>query len=127
MNAHELKERTFRFGLRVIRLCESMPEHRTGRTIANQLIRCGTSVSANYRAAAGAKSPKDFIAKMSVVEEECDESLYRIEMATSAGCVKQELVTDLATEANEIISMVAASIKTAKANAEANRQSPSGA
>lgn len=107
MNAHELKERTFRFGLRVIRLCESMPEHRTGRTIANQLIRCGTSVSANYRAAAGAKSPKDFIAKMSVVEEECDESLYRIEMATAAGC--------------------AASIKTAKANAEANRQSPSGA
>lgn len=119
MNAQELKERTFRFGVRVVRLCESMPETRAGRTIANQLIRSGTSVGANYRAAARAKSTKDFIAKLAIVEEECDESAYWIDMATETGCVKKELVTELRDESEQILAIIVASIKTAK-NKEAS-------
>ncbi len=114
MNASDLKERTFRFGLRVIRLCESMPESRTGRAIANQLIRCGTSVGANYRTAARAKSTRDFIAKLCIVEEECDEAIYWIEMAVASGCAKQELVAELLDEAGQLLAITVASIRTAK-------------
>ena len=110
----DLKSRTFNFSLRVMRLAESMPDSKSGRTIANQIIRSGTSVGANYRAAKRAKSTKDFISKMGTVEEECDETIYWIELAVASACVEKEKVDALLTEANELLAITVASIRTAK-------------
>jgi four helix bundle protein len=99
-----------------VRLSESFPKSRTGEIFGKQLIRCGTSVGANYRAACRAKSLADFIAKMGIVEEECDECLYWMELAIEAKLVDETLITDLMHEANEILSITIASIKTARKN-----------
>jgi four helix bundle protein len=114
----DLKRRTFDFSVRVMRLAESLPETRSGRTIANQIIRSGTSVGANYRAAKRAKSNKDFISKMGTVEEECDETIYWIELGIAAGCVASDKVASLLQEANELLAITVASIRTAKARKE---------
>jgi four helix bundle protein len=114
MNVDDFKRRTKEFALRIIRLVESLPNTRTANTIGNQLIRCGTSVGANYRAAARARSDADFIAKMGIVEEEADESMFWMELLGETGIVKQELLDNLLQEANEIIAMTVASINTAR-------------
>jgi four helix bundle protein len=114
----DLKKRTFEFSLRVMRLAEALPDTRSGRTIANQIIRSGTSVGANYRAAKRAKSTKDFISKMGTVEEECDETLYWMELAVAANCIESKLVADLMQEANELLAITVSSIKTAKGRSE---------
>ncbi len=69
MNADEFKNRTKAFAIRVIRLVEALPQNQTAKVIGNQLLRCGTSVGANYRAACRAKSPADLVAKMAIVED----------------------------------------------------------
>lgn len=110
----DLKSRTFDFSLRVMRLAESLPDTKSGRTVANQIIRSGTSVGANYRAAKRAKSTKDFISKMGTVEEECDETIYWIELAVAFGCVDASKVEALLKEANELLAITVSSIVTAK-------------
>lgn len=110
----DLRKRTFDFSLRVMRLAEALPETRSGRTIANQIIRSGTSVGANYRAAKRAKSTRDFISKMGTVEEECDETMYWMELAVVAHCIESKQVEDLLREANELLAITVSSIKTAK-------------
>lgn len=82
--------------------------------LGGQLLRCGTSVGANYRAACRAKSTADFIAKLGIVEEEADESIYWIELLVEAGLLKQSRVADLLDEANQILSIVVSSINTAR-------------
>ena len=114
MNAEEFKNRTKELALRVIRLVEALPKSRTADVIGRQLLRCGTSVGANYRAACRAKSAADFIAKMAIVEEECDESIYWMDLLVGAGLMGEKCVADLKNEADEILSMVVASIKTAR-------------
>jgi four helix bundle protein len=114
MNADILKRRTMLLGIEAIKFAESLPESSTARIIRNQLIRCGTSVGANYRASCRAKSPADFIAKMGIVEEETDEVLYWLELLTEIGLVSPEKTGQLSKEANEILAIVVASIKTAK-------------
>ena len=78
------------------------------------MLRCGTSVGANYRAACRAKSLAEFVAKMAIVEEECDESIYWMELIVEAGLMDEKRLIELKNEANEILSMVVASIKTAR-------------
>ncbi len=114
MNAAEFKDRTKTFGLMTIRLVEALPKSRTADVIGKQLLRCGTSVGANYRAACRAKSPADFIAKMKIVEEECDESIYWMELIVESGLMPENRVSEIMREANEILSMVVASLKTAR-------------
>ena len=114
MNAEEFKRRTKAFALRIVRLVEALPKSRTADVIGKQLLRCGTSVGANYRAACRAKSQADFIAKMGIVEEECDESIYWMEILVEAGLMDEKHVNELKSEANEILSMVVSSIKTAR-------------
>lgn len=82
--------------------------------IGRQLLRSATSVGANYRAVCRAKSRPDFIAKLGIVEEECDESIYWIEMLVETNHVKPVLVSDLMKEAEEILAIVVASAKTAR-------------
>ena len=114
MTPSEFKQRTKAFALRVIRLVESLPKSRVAGVIGGQLLRCGTSVGANYRAACRARSSADFTAKMGIVEEECDESAYWIELLIEAGIVKESCVSSLLNEAEEILSMVVASIRTSR-------------
>lgn len=110
----DLKERTFEFTVRVMKFAESLPTTRSGNTVANQVIRSGSSVGANYRAAKRAKSNKDFIHKMGTVEEECDETVFWLEVAEALGLAKENGVQDLRHEAEELLAISVASIKTAK-------------
>jgi four helix bundle protein len=114
MNPEEMKARTRAFALRIIKLAESLPKTPTANTIRNQMLRCGPSVGANYRAACRAKSKPDFISKMGIVEEEADETMYWIELLIDAGLVKRARVAELLGEADEILSITVSSIKTAK-------------
>lgn len=111
-----LRERTKAYALRVIRLVDSLPRSRAADIIGTQLIRCATSVGANYRAACRAKSRADFAAKMAIVEEEADESLYWMDLLVESSLVKQELLTDLMNEGNELVAIAAASVMTARSH-----------
>jgi four helix bundle protein len=110
----EFKKRTQQFAVRVIRLVNSLPDKPTARVVGNQLLRSGTSVGANNRAACRARSPAEFIAKMGIVEEEADESVYWMELLIQTELVRPDLLNDLLQEANEITAMVVASITTAR-------------
>ncbi len=114
MTSDEFKKRTRAFALRVIHLVDSLPRSRTAGIIGGQLLRAGTSVGANYRAACRARSPADFVAKMGIVEEECDESAYWMECLVEAGIMKSNRLASLLKEADEILSMVVASIRTSR-------------
>ena len=114
MAGDDLKKRTRAFALRVIKMCEALPKGRTADVIGRQLLRSATSVGANYRAACRAKSRADFVAKMGIVEEECDECLYWMEILVDAGLVKQQRLSQLMREAHELLSITITSIKTAR-------------
>ena len=110
----ELKERSKRFALRIIKLVNSLPKNLAADTIGRQLIRSGTSVAANYRAACRARSKAEFISKMGVVEEETDESSFWIELLIEAEIIKRTVVADLLNEANELTAIWVSSINTAR-------------
>jgi four helix bundle protein len=122
MKSEEMKARTRAFALRIIRLAESLPNTPTANVIRNQMLRCGPSVGANYRAACRAKSRPDFVSKMGTVEEEADETIYWMELLIDAEIVKRARIADLLDEADQILSIVISSIKTAK-GIRANPQS----
>ena len=109
MDEAELKRCTKVFGLRVFKLVEALPGNLQGRAIGNQLVRSGTSVGANYRAACRARSRAEFIARLGVVEEEADESAYWMEMIIEAELIKSSLVKPLLAEANEIVAIITSS------------------
>ena len=114
MDKEKMKQRTKQFALRVIRLVESLPRGRTAEVIGRQLLRAGTSVGANYRAACRAKSTADFISKMGTVEEEADESLYWMELLVEAEIVKPEKLESIMKEADELVAITVSSINTAR-------------
>ncbi len=112
MNEEDFKRRTKHLALRVIRLVEALPQSRAAEVIGKQLIRSATSVGANYRSACRGKSIADVIAKLSLVEEEADETLYWMELIVEAGLLPPDKLNPLMSEANEILAMTVASIKT---------------
>jgi four helix bundle protein len=112
MDKEEFQKRTKQFALRVIRLSEALPQSRTADLIARQMIRSATSVGANYRAACRAKSSADMINKLKIVEEEADETSYWLELVVESDLMPAERVSDLMVEANEIVAMTVASIRT---------------
>jgi four helix bundle protein len=124
MNEDDLKKRTKAFALRVMRLAEALPNTRSGRTIGNQLIRCGTSVGANYRAACRARSKAEFIAKLGIVEEEADECCYWLELIIEAKMIAQAKVQSLLDESNQITALIVASIRTTKSNPQSKIKNP---
>ena len=109
-----LRDRTKRFALRVIKLCDSLPRSDAGRTISRQLLRSGTSVAANYRAVGRARSQAEFVAKKGVVIEQADESVLWLELLAEAGIIPQHRLTELTAEANELVAIFVASQQTAK-------------
>ncbi|MBS1797946.1 MAG: four helix bundle protein [Acidobacteria bacterium] len=114
MTHEEMKARTKQFALRIIRLAQSLPSNQAAQIIGRQLLRSGTSVGANYRAARRARSNADFLNKLAIVEEEADESIYWMELLIEANLIKENLLKDLMDEGNQILSIVIASIKTIK-------------
>lgn len=116
MNPNELKTRTKQFGLRVIHLVEVLPDQPSANVIGRQLLRSGTSVGANYRAACRARSKADFASKVSIAIEEADESLYWMELLIEAGIVAEERMSQLLQEANELVAILTASVITVRAN-----------
>jgi four helix bundle protein len=114
MKKRDLKERTKNFALKVIEVVEMLPKERTADILGRQLMRAGTSVGANYRAACRAKSTADFISKMGIVEEEADETIYWMELLIEAGLVQKDNLIPLLDEANQILAITVSSIKTAR-------------
>ena len=113
----DLRIRTKQLALRVIQLVETLPQSETGRVIGRQLLRCGTSVGANYRAAKRAKSRADMLNKLKIVEEEADETLYWLELLVDANLVAADKLRPLMREVEEVLAMTVSSIKTLRAAA----------
>lgn len=114
MDAAELKARTKEFALRCMKLADALPRTRSAEVIARQLIKCGTSVGANYRAACRAKSRADFAFKLGIVEEEIDESAYWMELIVESAMQPTRLVEPLRREAVELTRIAVASIRTTR-------------
>lgn len=113
----DFKNRTFQFGVRCVRVVETLPKSMSAQAFGKQLVRAGTSVGANYRAAIRGRSRGDFLSRMGIVEEECDEALYWIDVLVELGFVSEKCVDQLRVEANEI-AITVSSIKTARRNAQ---------
>ena len=116
IDAADLKLRTKTFALRIFALVDTLSKTVQGRAVASQIIRSGTSVAANYRPACRARSRAEFIAKIGVVEEEADETLFWLELIIDAGLLKAKRIRPLMVEADEIVTIMATSRKSAIAN-----------
>ena len=116
MDKEELKHRTKQFALRIMMLVGALPGTIVGKVVSGQLVRAGTSVGANYRAACRARSSAEFAAQLGVVEEEADECGYWMELIVESGLMPKTKAESLLAEANEIVAIMAASIKTVKRN-----------
>jgi four helix bundle protein len=109
MKADDLKKRTKQFALRILKLVAALPNNVQGRAIANQLVRAGTAVAANYRAACRGRSKAEFIAKLGTVEEEADESAFWMELIIEGELLKAQQVEPLLTEAIDLRKIMASS------------------
>jgi len=112
--ATQLKERTKPFAIRIIRMLRALPKTDEARLISRQLLRAATSVAANYRAVCRARSTADFVAKMGLVVEEADETVFWLELLADAGIVQKARLEQLEREANELLAIFAASQRTVK-------------
>lgn len=110
----QLRARTKDFAIRIVHLFRSLPQAKEAQIIGNQLLRCGTSVGANYRAACQARSKAEFIAKIGIVAEEADETVFWIELLSDIGVMKKERLEPLHKEARELTAIFTASRQTAK-------------
>jgi len=113
--AEQIKRRTKQFALRIIKLFRALPRAVEAQVIGRQLLRSGTAVAANYRAVCRARSKAEFIAKVGVVVEEADETVFWLEMLVEAGIIRASRMEPLLKEANELLAMFAASQRTARA------------
>ena len=111
MNKQMFKDRTKKLAVRIIKMVDALPNSQVGAVIGRQIIRSGTSVGANYRAACRAKSTADFINKLKIVEEEADETLYWLELIVETGLLPAVKLSPLMQETNEIVAMTVSAIK----------------
>ena len=123
MTERELLQRTKQFALRIFKLVGALPQTIQGRAVAAQLIRSGTSVAANYRAACRARSKAEFVAKLGIVEEEADETAFWLELIIETSLLSLTKVKPLLTEASGIVAIMTSSKKTAAKSQIANRKS----
>jgi four helix bundle protein len=111
----QLRERTKQFAIRIVRLFRSLPKNDEARIIGKQALRAGTSVAANYRAVCRARSRAEFISKIGVAVEEADETVFWLEILVETGIVPRARMEKLLLEANELLAILAASQRTARA------------
>lgn len=123
MTEYEFKNRTKEIAIRIIKLCQFLPKNWIAETIGKQLLRSGTSIGANYRAACRAKSTADIINKLAIVEEEADESMFWIELLIESEIVAENRLASLYNDIDEIVAMTVSSIKTLKMKKVANPKS----
>ncbi len=114
--SERLKGRTKEFAIRIVNLFRALPKTDEARTIGRQVLRSGTSVAANYRAACRARSKAEFISKIGIVVEEADETVLWLELLVDTGIVQESKMKDILAEANELLAIFAASQSTAKRN-----------
>ena len=114
MNPEVMKDRTKNFAKQIILFCRKLPKNREGYLIGNQIFRSGTSVASNYRAACRVRSKAQFIAKMGIVEEEADETLFWLEVIEEVEIFNRDTILSFMQECNEILSIVVSSINTAR-------------
>jgi len=112
------------YALRIIKVTQALPKSTAGEVIGKQLLRAGTSAAANYRAACRGRSRAEFVAKLGIVEEEGDESLFWMEALVRSGIVKHEKLADLMKEGDEIVAIVVRSKQTARSRNKAAKSSP---
>lgn len=112
--AEELKARTKAFAVRVVHLFRALPRSEEGRVIGRQLLRSASSVAANYRAVCRSRSRAEFAAKMGVVVEEADETVFWLEFVVDAGLMPENRLLPLLKEANELLAIFAASQRTVR-------------
>lgn len=112
--AAELKDRTKRFAIRIVKLFRSLPHTPDAQTLGRQVLRSGTSVAANYRAVCRARSKAEFIAKMGIVLEEADETVFWLELLSETDVLRPARTDDLLKEANELVAVFGASLRTSK-------------
>ena len=110
----ELRKRTKQFAIRIVKLFRALPRSRDAQILGAQVLRSGTFVAANCRAACRARSKAEFIAKMGVVVEEADETVFWLELLVDTDIVKARRMESLMTEANQLLAIFAASLRTAK-------------
>ena len=110
----QLRDRTKSFALRIIRLFRSLPYKPDAQVLGKQLLRCGTSVAANYRAVCRARSKAEFVARMGIVVEEADEAILWLELLTESGMAPKEKTQELLSEAKELTAIFTASQQTAR-------------
>lgn len=122
MTSEELKTRTKKFALRIIKLAISLPHNDAAIVIGKQVLRSATSVGANYRSSQRSRSHDEFISKLKIAEEEADETVYWLELLAESEIVKAELLKDLMKEANEITAILTVAGKTAKRNKQLKKQ-----
>ena len=112
MNSDDLKLRFRKYSVRIIKMVDKLPNTISGRAIGSQIVRSDTSPGANYRAACRAKSDKDFINKLKIVEEEVDETDYWIELISDSELIKPELLLGIQKETKELLAIITKSIIT---------------
>jgi four helix bundle protein len=110
----DLAERTKQFALRIIRLTSKLPKSDAARLMGRQLLRSGTSIGANYREAARSSTKKHFTSILTTALREADETLYWLELLSESGTVKPELLRELVDEAQQLVAILSASVKTAR-------------
>ena len=120
--SEQLLPRTKQFAIRVMKLVDRLPRTNSANVVGNQVLRSATSVGANYRAARRARSTAEFCSKMGIVEEEADESVYWLELLVESGLVAEHRLKNLLQEANEIVAMTVASLRTAKRRRTQNKK-----
>jgi four helix bundle protein len=115
MNQEQMRNRTKEFAKQIITLCRQLPLNREGRLIGNQIFRSGTSVGSNYRAVCRARSKADFIAKIGLVLEETDETLYWLELIDETKIMKNGALKEIKKEANELVAIFVSTVNKARA------------
>ena len=120
MSKAELLARTKTFGLRILNLVDRLPRTMSGRAIGSQLVRSGTSIGANYRAACRSRSRAEFAAKLGIVAEEADETVYWLEMLRDAKLIPEGKLSDLLKEANELTAIFTAGRRSSSRNQTSN-------
>ena len=114
MTSEELKLRFRKFSGRIIKMVDNLPNTISGKAIGAQVVRSGTQPGANYRAACRAKSDKDFVNKLKIVEEELDETEYWIDVISDVELIKPELLLELKKETKELLAIITQSLITKK-------------
>ena len=120
MSKAELLARRKTFGLRILTLVDHLPRTMSGRAIGSQLVRSGTSIGANYRAACRSRSRAEFAAKLGIVAEEADETVYWLEMLRDAKLIPEGKLSELLKEANELTAIFTAGRRSSSRNQTSN-------